>query len=57
MKRLIKIQAPISTDQFTLYKALKEQNIEVYRLHTNDTHINFSIQAKDLNAFRKLRKN
>ncbi|MGB3102951.1 MAG: sporulation protein YqfD [Psychrobacillus psychrotolerans] len=56
MKRLIKIQAPISTDQFTLYKALKEQNIEVYRLHTNDTHINFSIQAKDLNAFRKLRK-
>ena len=56
MKRLIKVQAPISTDQFMLYKALKEQNIVVYQLHTNDNHIKFSIQSKDLNAFRKIRK-
>ena len=56
MRRLIKIQTPISTDQFILYKALKEQNIEVYQLHTNENHINFSIQARDLKAFRKVRK-
>lgn len=56
MRRLIKIQAPITTDQFTLYKSLKEQNIEVYQLHTNENHVNFSIQAKDLKAFRKVRK-
>ena len=56
MRRLIKIQAPISTDQFTLYKALKEQKIEVYQLSTNENHINFSIQTKDLKAFRKVRK-
>lgn len=56
MRRLIKIHAPISTDQFTLYKSLKEQNIEVYQLHTNENHISFSIQAKDLQAFRKVRK-
>ncbi|WP_277587180.1 sporulation protein YqfD [Psychrobacillus antarcticus] len=56
MRRLVKIQAPISTDQFTLYQNLKQQNIEVYQLHTNEHHINFSIQAKDLKAFRKVRK-
>lgn len=57
MRRLIKIQAPISTDQFKLYQSLKQHNIEVYRLHTNETHLVFSIQAKDLKAFRKVRKN
>lgn len=56
MKRLIKIQAPISTDQFMLFKSLKEQNIQAYQLHTNEDHINFAIQAKDLKAFRKVRK-
>ncbi|SDM84193.1 similar to stage IV sporulation protein [Psychrobacillus sp. OK028] len=56
MRRLIKIQAPISTDQFTLYQNLKQHNIEVFQLHTNDDHIVFSIKAKDLKAFRKVRK-
>ena len=56
MRRLIKIQAPISTDQFTLYQSLKQQNIEVYQLRTDENHIIFSIQAKDLKAFRKVRK-
>lgn len=56
MRRLIKIQAPISTDQFTLYQSLKQQNIEVFQLHTKDDHIVFSIKAKDLKAFRKVRK-
>jgi len=56
MKRLIKIQAPISTDQFSLFRSLREQKIEVYQLHTNESHIHFSIHAKDLSAFRKVRK-
>ena len=56
MRRLIKIQAPISSDQFTLYQNLKQHNIEVYQLHTNEHYINFSILAKDLKAFRKVRK-
>ncbi|MFJ7826830.1 sporulation protein YqfD [Psychrobacillus sp. NPDC096623] len=56
MRRLIKIQAPISTDQFPLYQSLKQHNIEVFQLHTKDDHIVFSIKAKDLKAFRKVRK-
>ncbi|MFJ8063049.1 sporulation protein YqfD [Psychrobacillus sp. NPDC096426] len=56
MASLIRVQIPMTTDQYALFQRLFAINIHVYSVYSRESYLYFSIKKKDLKAFRKVRK-